>query len=380
MAGYAGGGGGGGGGGAWGTTFQQSQNSPTSGYGGVYWIGQDNNVYVKGSQGTNAAGLADANTDSYWTQQGFERIADPNPSSSTPTVDNSLIPGGLGSGGGTDDQKANFINQSYDTKISGLRSILDTLNPQQDVANANVLNQYTNQSNALKGQKAIGERNLNLASEKSTSDRIRSLADLRRQVETQGRSYANQLGAYGAGDSSAAGLINQALSGMASRNRAGVVGADAEQQQAIGLQRSDLGFEFDNNMKFLEDWKSNSLNDIATKFTQQKAAIQQQMQTADADRYQALAQLDAAYTQQAIQQLAALEGQYRQSAQDLIGQYSNLQGPNVGIADNLQQFAVQPISAGKIQQISNVPMASNGATVPQVGYRLPFQEEYGIAL
>lgn len=45
---------------------------------GAYWIGADGKVYVAGSQGTNAAGVADANTDQYWTNLGYNRIADPN--------------------------------------------------------------------------------------------------------------------------------------------------------------------------------------------------------------------------------------------------------------------------------------------------------------
>lgn len=44
---------------------------------GAYWVGANGQVYVKGSRGTNAAGRADANTDSYWVSRGFGRIADP---------------------------------------------------------------------------------------------------------------------------------------------------------------------------------------------------------------------------------------------------------------------------------------------------------------
>lgn len=46
---------------------------------GVYWVGSNGLVYVKGSQGTNAAGRADANTNNYWGSRGFSRINDPNP-------------------------------------------------------------------------------------------------------------------------------------------------------------------------------------------------------------------------------------------------------------------------------------------------------------
>ena len=287
----------------------------------------------------------------------------------------------VGSGAGANNKvNADFVNKSYDTKIGGLRSILDTLNPQQDAAVLNVNNQFQNQSNALQSQKAIGERNLGLAGEQVQAGKVKGIADLNRQVQTMGMSYNNQLGAYGAGDSSAAGMVQQALSGMASRNRADVLGNANQQQQGIDLQMQDLNTEFTNQQKMLDDWKNTSLTDIATKFLQQRQQIQQQMVGADADRYQALAQLDANYVNQAMQQLGTLEAQYRQGANDLISQFSNMQGPSAAINPQLQQFAVQPISAGQIGQLKMTPGASAGNQPLQVGQRRPFEEDYGFGL
>jgi len=47
---------------------------------GAFWIGGDGNVWVKGANGTNNAGVADANSINYWTGKNFQNIADPNPS------------------------------------------------------------------------------------------------------------------------------------------------------------------------------------------------------------------------------------------------------------------------------------------------------------
>lgn len=286
--------------------------------------------------------------------------------------------GGTGVSGGGSGLDTNFVNQAYDTKIAGLRGILDTYDPQQQNATLQVNNQYTNQANALQGQRAIGQRNLGIAREQNSANKVRGLADLRRQVETQGMSYQNQLGAYGAGDSSANGLINQALSGMASKNRSNVLNETGQQERAINLQGQDLEFEYENNLKSLDDWKSSTLNDIATKFMQQKQLIQQQMQSADADRYQALAQADASYTQQAIEQLAQLENQYRTNAQDLVGRYQNISGPSVALNPQLQQFQVTPISQQRLGQLSVVPQASAGNQ--PLGVRRSFEEDYGFGL
>lgn len=348
----------------------------------VYWVGSNGNVYLKSASGVEDLGKSYANL----SDNGFDRvyaggggqnvgatrINDPNPG----VQGASSVAGG--GGASTSKVDPNFVNQAYDTKIAGLQSVLDTLQPQQDAATLNVNNQYQNQSNALTTQKAQGDRNLNIASDQVQSSKAHSLNDLRSQVETMGMNYNNQLGAYGAGDSSAAQLLQQALGGMASKNRYGVMTNAAQQDQAITLQKGDLQSEFDNNLKSLGDWKNSSLNDIATKFLQQKQAIQQQMVGANADRYQALAQADAAYTNQAIAQLSNLENVYRSQASQLIGQYQQIQGPNAQINPALQQFAVQPISAGQVSNIATVPQYNTD----NAGYTMPrkFNEDYGLSL
>jgi hypothetical protein len=67
---------------------------------GVYWIGADGNVYVKGGSGTNSAGRADANTNQYWQSRGFGLIADPNPPKPGAQAAAGSDGGGGGYGGG----------------------------------------------------------------------------------------------------------------------------------------------------------------------------------------------------------------------------------------------------------------------------------------
>lgn len=53
------------------------KNKRGGGGGGVFWIGRDGNVWVRGAQGTHSAGRADGNTLKYWSSRGFSQIADP---------------------------------------------------------------------------------------------------------------------------------------------------------------------------------------------------------------------------------------------------------------------------------------------------------------
>jgi hypothetical protein len=276
-------------------------------------------------------------------------------------------------------QQASFINKSYDTKIGGLRSILDTLNPQEDAAKGNVNNQYGTQAKIVTDQKDMGERNLNMATEQVQAGKVKSLADLTRQIQQLGMSYNNQLGQYGAGDSSAAQLIQRGLSGQASKNRSDVLYNTNNQQRGIDMKMEDLHVDFGNQMKTLDDWKASTLNDIATKFLQQRQQIQQQMANADGDRYTALAQLDSNYVNQAIQALGNLESTYRSNANQLISQYQSIASPKAGLNGSNLNYEVAPISAGQVGKM-NIPSASAGNQPTALANRRPFDEDFGFGL
>lgn len=78
-----------------------NDNGPSySGDKGVFWVGSDGQVYVKGDQGTNAAGLADANSQNYWINQGYNYIPDPNSPTNGPQGNSSGTPAPSGGGNG----------------------------------------------------------------------------------------------------------------------------------------------------------------------------------------------------------------------------------------------------------------------------------------
>lgn len=67
---------------------------------GVFWVGSNGRVYVKGHQGINDAGAADGNTASYWGSRGFTQIADPNAPVSVDRAAAAADGGGGGFSGG----------------------------------------------------------------------------------------------------------------------------------------------------------------------------------------------------------------------------------------------------------------------------------------
>lgn len=270
------------------------------------------------------------------------------------TVSEFNTPQATGSGGGVDPlaqnrQNQQFINAQADLTKSKLSSILSTLDPQQNVANAKVLNQFQTSRNDLLGNKATGDRNLNYADQQVQGNKIRDLKTLGDRIRQMNFSYSNQLGAYGAGDSSAAGLISNAVAQQGANSRGDILRGASDQQTQIGFQREDLERAFTGSMTKLDEWKQNNLADIASSFAEKKNQIQEAMATADASRYQELAQLDASFTAQALDSLKNLENMYQGQANDLVSRFKTILGPqNVGIAPGLQEFAVQEVNPSEL--------------------------------
>lgn len=259
-----------------------------------------------------------------------------------------------GSAGATanNTQNIDLVNRLFDTKVSGLRSQLGTLGAQQDATEARVGNQYQTKYNDLNENFAFGKRNLGESRNVVNEQRARSLQDIRDRLQTQTMGYANQLGAMGAGDSSATGLINTALSGMASKNRGAVQEDASNQLRTIETQEETLTREFERNKRDLDTWRQTTLSDLATEILQTKQKIQQAIAQADAQRAQQLAEYDASYTQQAIDALGNLEDMYASQADALVKRYRNVLAPqSIKIDPALQKYAVKPISAGELRNI-----------------------------
>lgn len=117
---HAGGGSSGGGGGGW------RDNAPQSS-GGVFWLGEDGNVWVKGAGGTHSAGRWDGNTTNYWQSRGFSFIPNPNPSrrgGGGYVSGGGGFRGGFGGGGGYS-APAKKLDQDQINSLNGLLGVYD---------------------------------------------------------------------------------------------------------------------------------------------------------------------------------------------------------------------------------------------------------------
>lgn len=284
-------------------------------------------------------------------------------------------------GGGTsaaNQSNIDYVNKSFDTKLAGLRAQLSTLDPQRQAAELQIGNEYQTKNNRLAEDKTVGLNNLDQSRAQIADSRLRGLSDIARQLQQQGSSYNNQLGAVGAGDSSAAQLVNFALGQQASNARGDLVRNASQQSQAVDQQQADLIRNYERNKQDLDTWKTQQLTDIAAKFLNIKNQIQNDMANADMERQQQLAQYDAAVTQSALQRLSDIQTSYQQQANQLNDLYKNTFAPkDIAVDPTLQQYEVQPISADQLAGLA-APTNQTYDTAQQTLLRKKLEEQQGL--
>lgn len=253
----------------------------------------------------------------------------------------------------------NFVNQAFDTKLARLRGQLSSIDPQQQASERQINSQYDIRFGDLNTGLGQGKRNLEYSRNQVKEGRERGLKSLRDQLSQQAMSYGAQLGAYGAGDSSATNMINFALAGQASRNRGDVMGNASKQETEIGMQEQDLLTSYEQNKRDLDNWKQSTLGELATKFAEQRNAIEAEMKYADAQRQQQLAEYNAALTQSAIDRLSDIENMFTRQSGEIASRYQNMFVPqNIQMNPALQQYQTQAINEGRIAGL-NMPNAVN---------------------
>lgn len=212
--------------------YQTLPKSPSSGdnSGGVYWVGQDGNVWVKGSQGTNSAGAFDANSNNYWSSRGFTRIADPNGESNGASNSG----GGYGYGGGN--SSATQQNSFKNALGQNINSIVSGGNAGFDVNRLDL----QNQANKIVDDAQKGQRQLNTARDNQALNYMNNVEDIRNYVRDSLTGANTQLAGMGATNSSAAGEMARVYSEIGQGKLAKAGNADALKQNELNSQQGEL--------------------------------------------------------------------------------------------------------------------------------------------
>lgn len=261
----------------------------------VYWVGQDNNVYVKGANGVQNVGqVQSANPYGYATKNGNfdtnpQQIADPMKGNDPNSVGNVL---GASTSAGTaaaSPQVDPATIAAYQQGIDNVNTHIGQLDNQLNIGNQNIDTGFNSNLNKLTQAKANNQAQYDTTKQQTTQDFVTNKNTIGSNAGSSINSLQRLLGARGAGGSSAA-VFNapQAVLQEAAQQRAGAgqtfgrnnQGLDTNWNsyvQGFNNDVTDLGNQRDNQRHGLraqiDTTRASLLNSLAT-LTGQKTAAQ----------------------------------------------------------------------------------------------------------
>lgn len=239
---------------------------------GAYWVGNDGNVYVKGAQGTNAAGKADANTNTYWQSRGYQQIANPgnNVLGDSTTTPHNLNTGGSGSTPAPDlslyDSNASNLNDLLGRTQTGLDQGLQKNDSEYglQVANAN-----TDKAKQVQGQNTAKQQ---------TTDKINLNAG-------QGYNSLAQIIGRAAGTGSSA--FRELLPSVIGKDTSSKM---QDESNTYGQNLSNIDTSFEGVLQDLANQKKQQEDALRSGVETQRQNINQQLQQNAISRAQAAGQ------------------------------------------------------------------------------------------
>lgn len=207
------------------------------------------------------------------------------------------------------DATRNAINSGYDQYFSSLDKQLGLLPEQQKNYEDQVGTQFNSQSGSLKTGQDNTLADLTNVENKTNANRVNSLRDLEDNIRNQIQAGNTYLGARGAGDSSASNMLSFAYTQLGNKQRSGIM-RDANQSLAdIGLRKNQVVNTYNDQMKQLNEWKSNQILSIAQQINQARQQIEQARASGYVEKGQALAGLNQQLMQNAFAKLQQIDAQ-----------------------------------------------------------------------
>lgn len=307
---------------------------------GVFWRGQDGNVWVKGANGTNSAGAWDDNTTKYWSDRGFGLL--------------NYDPGFVGSQDWGPEQEQRW--DSMFNKYSG-----DTTTPQQNAANSQI-SQINSLLGVLNSQEASGLSNIQKGYDENKrrltedqtlanqgyQDQFNQNAKYKQRGLEQVGDFANNtynslqrlLQGAGAGVSSVAKYVVPGLvSKGASERRTNVFDTTGENQRSIDNAKRDSEIQFARSFSDLDTQKQGNEQNFRASIGQQRADLLAKLLGLQQDAGYATAGTQTELDQK-LAQLNSLFGGYNPSYNT---KAVNLRNPE------LAQYQVDPAKIGLSQ-------------------------------
>lgn len=210
------------------------------------------------------------------------------------------------------------INSGYDSYLGRLGGMIPEYENQQNTQLQSAADIYKNIIAGLGQTKDTALGNLGTARKQVQSNVSNSTADLQQNLQGVIRNTGMQLGAMGAGDTSAARVMAPyAYTKLAGQEYGKIQRQGNDQLFQIETQERDTQNQYDQMVNQTEIEKEQQFQQIRNQFGQIISNIRQQMANAPVERANALAALEQNVLSQAQQRLANIENNYMQMQSDL---------------------------------------------------------------
>jgi hypothetical protein len=238
--------------------------------------------------------------------------------------------------GGANYGAANAYDQQIQTLLNAANSLQGQKSTQETLANG----QFNQSNSRLDTSYGQSKDNLNYQKGAIKSNKAQSLNDLANSGRNALQAFSNQLGALGAGSSSAVGLGQYALARQQARSGLDLNRQYNDQQHSVDVASQQLETGYQQSKQDLEQQKQSKLFEIAQSYKTIADQINSQMMTANEARRQALGGINQQAASEVAAQVAALEAQYNTAMQGLQQKYGSIQyTPNTAAVTNTDQYA-----------------------------------------
>lgn len=206
----------------------------------------------------------------------------------------------------------NQINENYQNALNLINQRAAALPGYQAQDTGYVTDQYGNMVKSLQQGQQSAQEKLGLAGQAVQANKATSIADLGSNLRQMMNATQMQLGALGAGDSSASQVMAPyAFSKIAAKEGAGIQRQANQQLADIESKKVDLQSTYNTQLAGIEQWKGDQLNQLTQYYRGLQSQIEDAKMNASAERGQQLQQLEVGLFNTATQKAQQIETEAR---------------------------------------------------------------------
>lgn len=199
----------------------------------------------------------------------------------------------------------------YDTKLTELENMYPTMQAADEKLAGDT---YNSMFSGIQEGQTLANQKLDLSKQNVLSTGKNSISDLSANLRNMLKASSSQLGAMGAGSSSAAPMAAYAYSKIAAHERGGIQKQINDQLMQIDQKAVDVQTTFNSQKMELEQWKGTQLQGIRDKYLPMVTRIKEMKANAPLQKVQALNNLEESLLTRAQNELSQIETEGRQYA------------------------------------------------------------------